>query len=173
MTASLSADSSAAESIVLASLIRHLPLDFMSLRCHGPNATYRNKGSGANNFWTKRSLSLPLILFFTGGIWCAHFQITSCVLVDSILHIVDLSVFILHSNSESLIVGSAFNSTGQESLQIRTAIGGVVLLIAFVVSEHVNAIEVRLTDVVGLIRTALFKNHPTARLGFFASIFSL
>src|SRR6185503_1155740 len=54
---------------------------------------------------------------------------------------------------------------------IWTSVSRVVLLTSLVVTEHINAIEIRLIQRMRLIRTALLKNQPTARLGFTAAIF--
>src|SRR5258705_1241935 len=128
-------------------------------------------------FWdsnaTRRRVQLLLLFIPTRHIWRTDFQIPSSILINSVLNVAHLAVFILNSNNERLIIRPAFNTAWQKSFQVRTAIGCVVLLIAFVITEYVNAIEVWLTQRVWLTRTTLFQNHPTSRLGLLSRILVL
>src|SRR5882724_357598 len=133
--------------------------------------TLCNKPSKA----TRPRVQLLLLLFLlsTGHVWRTDFQVPSSVLINSVLNVAHLAVFILNSNNEGLVIRSAFNPAWQEPFQVWTAISCVVLLITLVITEHINTIEVWLSQCVWLTRTTLFQNHPASRLGFLSCILVL
>src|SRR6266516_1943593 len=75
-------------------------------------------------------------------------QNASVVPVKAILHILQVIVFVFHSDGECLIIAAALDPQWQIPLQIGTAITRIVLLIMLVVSEHVDPVEIRLFQLV-------------------------
>src|SRR5688500_5240292 len=118
----------------------------------------------------RRLASASLLFVLTGCIRRTDFQITSRVLINSVLSLGYLAVFILNPDSESFIVSPAFHTARQIPFQIGTTIGRVVFLIPFVVTQYIDAIEVRLVKGTWLVGTALFQYYPTSWLSFFSGV---
>src|SRR6185369_7420031 len=87
---------------------------------------------------------LPPSFALRRDIWRVDLQNTTRVFVQAIANFLRCRAFLfLNTHGEALAVALSFYFRGQIALHIRTAIRRVMLLVALVVSKHINAIEIR------------------------------
>src|SRR5215208_3953993 len=99
-----------------------------------------------------------------GGI---DFQDAARVFVKTVTLLFQRSaLFFLQTQDKALVVALSFDLRRQVSLQVRAAIRRVMFLIAFVVTKHVDPIEVRFIHRMRLIRAALLKYQPASGFTF-------
>ena len=96
-------------------------------------------------FWLTTTLALRNV---RGG----DFQNTARVLVKTVTNFLRwTTLFFLNAHRKTLALSLPFNFRRQITMQIRTAICGVMLLITLVIAKHIDAIEVGLINAMRLI----------------------
>src|SRR6185503_18721224 len=114
---------------------------------------------------------LPPSFALWRDVWRVDLQNTTRVFVQAIANFLRCRAFLfLNTHGEALAVALSFYFRGQIALHIRTAIRRVMLLIALVVSKHINAIEIRFVDSVRRIRTTLLEYQPASGFCFASCI---
>src|SRR6266478_5621507 len=93
------------------------------------------------------------------------------VAIQAVSHFLELPTLIFYPDSERSVCALSFNPQRQISLEVRATIRRVMILIVLFVTEHVDAIEIRLVEFVRLLRRTPLQNHPTARSRFLRYVF--